>query len=318
VSEPGQESEAGVRFVAQVQLDRTISNLAAGQHGVVALEQLKQLGLSARAVQLRAASGRLHRVHRGVYALTPPKLIPLHGRWLAAVLACGDGAVLSHRDAAALHNLRPSSTPLIDVTLPGRSRGRHPGLRLHRSISLNPDELTTVHGIPCTGVSRTLLDLAGVVSRRQTELALDRMAREQMTDRVPLATVLARNPNTKGARQIRSILDEHELGSTLTESDLEEPFFALIRGAGLPLPQVNYYIDPGDGGLLVKGDFVWIEQRLVVETDSQKYHGTLRAFESDRIRDQRLVAAGWRVIRITGWQVEHTPGEVIALLIRLL
>jgi hypothetical protein len=315
VTEPGRETGIYGRFVAQ---DQEIANLAAAQHGVITLDQLRALGLTASAVQKRAVSGRLHRVHRGVYALTPPTLIPLRGRWLGAVLACGPRAVLSHRDAAALHNLRPSSTPLIDVTVPGRSRSHHPGIRLHRSISLNDDELTTIDGIPCTGVSRTLLDLAGVVSRRQTELALDRMTREEMTDRVALATVLARNPNTKGACKIRSILEEHELGSSLTESNLEEPFLLLVRGSGLPLPKVNHYIDPQDGGLLIKGDFVWVDQRLVVETDSQKYHGTRRAFESDRVRDQRLVAAGWRVIRITGWQLEHAPGEVIRLLTRLL
>jgi len=284
---------------------------------VLTFDQLRALGLGARAVQRRAKSGRLHRIHRGVYALTPASLLPRHGRWLAAVLACGPDAVLSHRTAAALHDLRPTSGA-IDVTVPVGSAGRRAGIRLHRAKNLDPTELTIVERIPCTGVSRTLLDLAGVLTRRQLERTLDEVETIEAKDRIPLSTLLEHHPYAKGASTLKAILTEHRAGSTVTESEFEEPFLALVRQAGLPQPEVGYYIDPHDGGLLVKGDFVWVEQRLVVETDGHRFHGTRAAFESDRRRDQRLTAAGWRVIRITWRQLTERPHEVIGLLVELL
>src|SRR5205085_12535471 len=139
---------------------------ATKQHGVLSLAQLVDLGLASSTVRERAAENRLHRSHRGVYSLVPRSLLSRQGHWMAAVLACGPGAVLSHRTAAALHELRPTQRANIDVTVPSRSRRRHPGIDIHRSTTLTAADITIVNGIPCTTVARTMFDLAEVVNRR--------------------------------------------------------------------------------------------------------------------------------------------------------
>jgi predicted transcriptional regulator of viral defense system len=154
-----------VRFREEPPRDVTLARLAARQHGVVSLTQLQALGLSADAVRKRAASGRLHRVHRGVYAVGQPRLTR-HGRWMAAVLACSPDARLSHRDAAFLWDLRADNRASIDVSVPRPSARPKRGIEVHTSISLTAADVTEHHGIPSTTVARTLLDLAEVLDRR--------------------------------------------------------------------------------------------------------------------------------------------------------
>lgn len=168
MSEAGRKTGTYGRFYDQ----RALAALAGRQHDVFTLAQLQDLGLTASAVHKRAASGRLHRVHHGVYSLAPAELLSRRGRYMAAVLACGPGAVLSHRSAAALHELRATDRTGIDVTISGRTNHNRPGIDVHRSCTLSAGDTTTVDGIPCTTVSRTLLDLAGVVGRRPTERAI--------------------------------------------------------------------------------------------------------------------------------------------------
>ena len=257
----------------------------------------------------------MHRVHRGVYSIAPPALLTRRGRYMAAVLACGDGAVLSHRSAADLHELRATSRERIDVIVRGSYHERVKGVQTHRSTTLTPHDITTVDGIPCTTVARTLLDLAGVIGRRPLERAIEQAEVQEVLDGADLDRQLERNQHTRAASRLRAALADHDDRSAPTESEFEERFLAFCKNARLPLPERQVYIDPNDGEPAVRGDFVWRQQRLVVETDGVKYHRTRAAFESDRRKDQRLTLAGWRVLRITWRQLKAEP-ERIAKMIR--
>ncbi len=305
-------------FFSQPPVDRLIAALAARQHAVVSLEQLLELGLSVRAVSDRTARGRLHRIYRGVYAIVPRSLLTRHGHWMAAVLACGPGALLSHRAAAALHGVRQSSAMKIDVTVPGRSHRRHQGIALHRSTTLTEADATVVDGVPCTTVARTLLDLAEVLPRRPMERAFDQAESLQGLDLGAIQDQLERNRTRPGAKRVRSILDEHYVGSTLTESELEEAMLALSRAVGLPTPEVQQWLDLGDDDGMIRPDFLWRAQRLIVEVDSVKFHGTRQRFEADRRRDQRALVAGWRTVRTTNRQIKRRPEELRATVAKLL
>jgi predicted transcriptional regulator of viral defense system len=255
------------------------------------LAQLNRLGLTARAAQKRVLAGALHRIYRGVYSIAPPALLTAKGRYMAAVLACGPGAVLSHRSAAALHGLRRTDRAGIDVTVPGRRRVGIDGIDVHNSLTLTDDDTTVVDNIPCTSVARTVFDLANVVPRRQVERALDQAEAEQLLDLRKLEATLERNRHTRAYRVLKAILADYRIGPS-TESELEEVMLAACRAANTPLPDRQVYIDRGDGEPAVRADFVWREQRLIVETDGDRFHRTRRAFEADRRRDQRLLLAG--------------------------
>ena len=291
---------------------------ALAQHGVIALHQLRALGLSARTVQNRVAAGRLHRIHRGVYSLVPRQLLTREGLYMAAVLACGPGAVLSHRSAARLHGLRNYGYHRIEVTVPKRSARTHSGVAVHRSTTLSQADVTTVNGIPTTTVARTLFDIAEHVTPRQLERAFDQADIMQALDLNEVRDQLARNPNRPAAKVVRHLLATHYIGSTPTENDFEDAFLALTRSLGLPDPTPQFYIDPGDGEPPIRADFAWPDRKIVVETDGRKTHSTNHAFESDRRRDQRLTAAGWTVIRTTWRQLKHRPHELTPTLLKLL
>jgi hypothetical protein len=285
--------------------------LAARQHGVIALADVCALGIGARAVQRRVDAARLFRIHKGVYALVPRPLLSREGRWLAAVLACGDQAALSHRSAAHLHELRATTRHGIDVIVPGRTAHRHAGIDLHRSLHLDrAADVTTVRGIPVTTVPRTLLDLAAVVPRRQTARALHQAELLRALDVHAIADQLERNPHAPGTRRLRAELG---LSRDATASPLEDRFLATWRACGGPEPECNAYVDPGDGGPLLRPDFVWRDARTAVETDGRATHDTRHGFEDDRLRDQRLTAAGWVVIRVTDRQLNEDPRRILRL-----
>jgi hypothetical protein len=159
-------------------------------------------------------------------------------------------------------------------------------------------------------VARTLLDLATVLDRRALERAFDQAEILELFDLRALSDQLHRNPNRKGVRIIKAILAEHYIGSTPTWSELEEGFLALSRATGLPDPEVNAWIDPGDGERALRVDFVWRAQRIAVEADGHRTHRTRQAQERDPRRDQRLIAAGWRPVRTTWRQVMRRPREL--------
>ncbi len=307
-----------MRFFSQAHLDARIAALATRQHGVIGLAQLVALGLEPRSVQQRAAVGRLHRIHCAVYSLVPRHLLSREGLYMAAVLACGPGAVLSHRSAAHLHELRRDASTKIDVTVPSRSHRRHEGIRLHRSLTLIPEDTTTVNGIPCTTVARTILDNAEVLNRRGLERMLDQAEILEIFDLWALQEQLQRNFSRRCARRLRRALDEHVAGATPTWSELEERFLALVRAAALPEPEVNVFIVLDDGEPAMRVDFVWRDRRLAVETDGHETHRTRLAFEQDRRRDQRLIVAGWRAVRITWRQLTRAPAQVKQTLRQLL
>ena len=306
----------GGRNSSHPSIEHAINAKAGRQHGVVALEQLIEIGLSASAVRSRVATGRLHRVHRGVFVVDPAPLTG-KGRWMAAVLACGDGAVLSHRSAAALWGLRADNRAVIDVTVPRRGGRERRGIDVHHSSTLIEPDTTDVDGIPCTSLARTPLDLAEVVDRRGVERAIDRAEMLRLFDMRAVDDVLARASGRRGASLLRSVLAEHHAGSTLTESEIEELLLAICRTAGLPSPEVNAWVALDDGGGF-RPDVLWREQRLIVETDGRDVHSTRQAFERDRKRDQRLMLAGWRVVRFTWRQITREPRRVAEMLRALL
>ncbi len=214
---------------------------------------------------------------------------------MAAVLAVGPDAVLSHRSAAALWSVHASR--YLEVT-DGRSHRRLPGLAVHRS-SLAPDEITTERGIPLTTVPRTLLDLATVLRRSQVERAVNEAEVRGLTDRLSLPALIDRHPGRPGTPMIKAILSRR---TNVTHSELEARFLSFIAESGLPAPEVNAWLQVR--GDWIECDCVWRPQRLVVELDGRAVHGTALAFERDRARDRRLHAEGWRIVRITWHQLQ--------------
>jgi very-short-patch-repair endonuclease len=274
-------------------LDELIAALAERQHGVVARRQLVPLGLNRRAIGHRLERGRLHPLHQGVYAVGHC-VLSQRGRWMAAVLACGPGAVLSHRSAAALWAIRPTGRSRIEITTPSQLRPR-PGLHPHRAV-LPQDEITTHDGIPTTTPARTLLDLAAVTTRQTLERALDEAEVLRLSGP---QTLLDRYPRRTGTKNLRTLLLDAR-SPTPTRNDFEDRLLALLDDHGLPRPETNTVVE----GFEV--DAAWREAKLIVELDGFATHGTRKAFERDRKRDRRLQAAGWRVIRLT-WQQLAEP-----------
>lgn len=292
--------------------------LAEANHGIIDLGQLATVGVSADAARQRAARKRLFRVHHGVYAIVPVSLLSWKGRFLAAVLACGPGAALSHRSAAHLHGIRRTNRRRVDVIVPGRHVRERAEIANHCGLHLEPRDLTIVDRIPVSTVSRTFIDLAAVVPMRQLERALDQAEIEELLDMTALAGQLERNPLHPGATKLRTVLTVHVPGTTATWSELEELCLAVSRGAGLPPPEVNAWIDPHDGEPPIRVDFCWRAQRVIVEADGERTHRTHRAFHDDRRRDQRLQSAGWRPLRVTDPQLKAEAPRIAATLLRLL
>lgn len=288
--------------------DAGLAELGAAQHGVVATWQLLVLGFSRREIHRRVASGRLHSIHRGVYAVGHTKLT-LRGRWMAAVLACGKDAALSHRDAAALHNLLDAGVGLIHVTAPGRSHHRRVGVRVHNPRSLHPDDVTVIDGIPVTSVARTLLDVAETEPLRRLERAYEAAERERTLEMRKVHELLVRSRGHRGARPLTTLIERFTEPPPHTRSKLERRFFRLCKQAGVPLPAVN---------VSVKGhevDMLWREHKVIVELDSCGFHRTRAAFERDRRRDVELQLAGYRVLRFTWRRLAEEP-EVLVEAIR--
>ena len=315
--EGGRKSEALLRFLDQASVDEATAHLAAAQHAVFGLAQVTDFGVTARAIQLRAAARRLHRIHQGVYSLVPRELLTRRGHWMAAVLACGPRAVLSHRSAAALHGLRDTAQRRIEVTVPRRSSRERAGIQVHRATNLTAADITIVDNIPCTSVARTLFDLGEVIARRPLERAFDQSEVLELFDLRAIEDQLDRNPTRPGARAVTQLLEEHYIGSTPTQSELEEAFYALCRSYGVRMPEVSQWVDLADGEPMIWADFVWRAQRVIVETDGPRFHGTHQARQRDPRRDQRATVAGWRPIRTPWRQVMRRPDELGPTLVKL-
>jgi hypothetical protein len=237
------------------------------------------------------------------------------GRWRAAVLACGPGAVLSHRDAAALHGIRPSARRRIDVTTARRGRTGPKEIDLHRVRNLHPDDVTTVDGIPVTTVARTLVDLAEVVSREAVEKAVNEAEVRRLLDVRAVTAALARANGRRRAAVLRRAI-ARAADTPPTKHELQRRFRRLCHDAGLPPPteEAGITID----GRRIEVDFLWPDRRLIVETDGAATHMTRKAFHDDRSRDVALTVAGYRVLRFTWDDITRRPDEVVRALRTLL
>lgn len=287
--------------------DEQVARLAARQHGVVAAEQLRALGVSRDAVKHRVRQRRLTPLHRGVYRVGPVPS-PL-GDLMAATLACGPTGVLSHHSAAALLGIRRPERGAVHVTVTkGQSRTR-PGLRVHRTRSLGPDEVTRWNGIPTTSAARTLLDLAAVLPRRDLKRAIEEAQVQRHLDHSSLVAAVENARGHPGVAALRAATPQEV---RMTRSEAERRLLELIERAELPRPRTNVIV----AGYEV--DLFWPDEGLVVEVDGFAFHGSREAFERDRRRDGELMAVGLRVVRVTWRQLVEKPEAVIARLARSL
>lgn len=232
---------------------------------------------------------------------------------MAAVLACGPDAVLSHRSAGQLWRIVPRVAAVPEVTRPGFFRQR-PGIHCHRS-SVPADEIGEVLGIPVTSVVRTQFDLAGLLPKRGLERAVHEAEAKRLTDRLSLPDLLTRYPRRRGAANLRALL-RAKTPTGITQNDFEELFVGFLDAHGLPRPRFNATLPVR--GRLLRPDCMWPEERLLAELDGRAVHGTERAFESDRQRDRILLVEGWRSTRITWRQLHDEPSAIAVDLGRLL
>jgi len=281
----------------------TIRALAERQHGIVARRQLLELGVGLGAIQRRREGGILVPVFSGVFALGHRR-IDQRGRWMAAVLVCGPGAVLSHGSAAQLWGLRGSRGPIEVLRRSGGAR--HSGIRLHQTRALRVGETVQEAGIPVTSVERTVLDMAGRLDDRQLERILVAAHRSGRLSWSRLGRLLESRRGHKGVGRLRRIAAEVDPGAVEARSGVEVDFLALCRRERLPTPAVNVLI----AGHLV--DFLWAGERVIVETDSYVFHGDRPAFERDHETDIDLVAAGYDVHRITDRMLSRDPRPFLA------
>lgn len=281
-------------------LDDRAWTLAAKQHGVVARRQLLALGLSAQSIQHRLTKGRLHRIDRGVYAVGRPAL-GREGRWMAAVLACGGGAVLSHGSAAALWGIGPSP-PVVEVTIPIASPRRRSGVRVHRRPNLQATHVTVREAIPLTKPVRTAIDLAVRLGPARLERLINEADRVGLFSPEKLLAELDDYPGVRGVGPLRTILGARTF--QLTDSELERRFLRIVEKAGLPYPLTQRHVT----GFRV--DFFWPDLGLVVETDGLTYHRTPSQQARDRVRDQAHLAAGLTPLRFTHAQVRFESSYV--------
>jgi very-short-patch-repair endonuclease len=297
------------RTMAHTSIEEVAARLAATQHGVVTRAQLREAGVGPDVIDHRVRTGRVRRLHRGVYlvgAVAPP-----HASEMAACLACGPRAAISHRSAAILWEIvrRGRVPPIVEVAIPGGLRQR-PGIRVHRILTLRPEEVTRLHGIPITTTVRTLYDLAAVLRRRPLERAVAEAIARGLTSVGELKAMAERRAGRRGASRLGAVFDR---GSpALTRSEAEERFLRLVRRARLDPPEVNVSV----AGHEV--DFYWPAERLAVEVDGFPYHASPRAFERDRRRDADLAAVGLRVVRIASGQLTREPERLLIQLGRAL
>ncbi len=304
------ETASGVDMRRQMQLrsiDWHVGGLAGRQHGVVSRAQLTGLGMSKSGIDRRIRAGRLHVIHPGVYAVGH-RAVSREGRWLAAVLHGGEGAVLSHRSAAALWGIkRGGAHGRIEIATPRSTRSCE-AVHRHHTRPL-PDEVASRRRIPVTTLARTLLDVAAELSVESLEAAIREAEYLHRFRLGSLEAMLERHPGRRGARTIKACLYRLGRGPRgRTRSRLEIRFAALLARTDLPRPELNALLDLD--GFKVEADCLWREHMVIAELDGGKSHGTRAAFETDRERDRRLQVAGWRVIRIT-WRQLNEPAALL-------
>lgn len=287
-----------------------LSELAAGQFGLVTYAQLRRLGFASGSIGRSSKALRLHRIHRGVYSVGHAVLSD-RARCLAAVMSSGRGAVVSHGAAAWLWGLVPNCPKIIDVTVP-RHGGKRSGITLHHSSTLVPEEHGKFEPIPATALPRTLLDLAATTSPRFTWNAVDRVERRDLLNLAEIDAMLNRRRGHRGAARLRAALVIYrEPGFFRARS--ERLLRRVIKKAGLSQPLINTWVDS------FEIDVYWEEERFAVEVDGWETHRTRKAFENDRLREEEMKLAGIDFVRISARRIEQHPDEVgrnLALLLQ--
>jgi hypothetical protein len=273
----------------------------------VAREQLLALGFTKRAIEHRTRTGRLHPIARGVYSVGRRHL-SREGRWMAAVLACGPDAALSHRSAAAHWGFGKEHSDYIDVSVRRDSESRLRGVRCHRRPTLPADAITKRLNIPLTQPVQTFLDLATVSGPKALERAINEANKRDVIDPDALRKALDSHPGEPGVRPLRAILDKHTF--RLSDDELELLFRPLAIAAGLPTPLTKAKVNE------FEVDFFWPDLGLVVETDGWRYHRTPAAQTRDALRFQEHTAAGLTPLRFSHWQVKYEPRHVETILRR--
>jgi very-short-patch-repair endonuclease len=269
---------------------------------------LLRLGFTPKGIKHRLATGRLHPISTGIYAVGRPELTP-HGRWMAAVLVCGDHAALSHRSAAELWGIGYEEPGRIDVTVAARREIRRKGLKVRARPKLADGSVVRRFGIPVTHPVQTLIDLATELKPLRLERAVNQADVHDLLDPETLRTALASYGGVPGVKKLRTMLDRHTF--RLSDSDLEILFRPLARAAAFPSPLSKHWV------LGYEVDFWFPEYDLVVETDGLRYHRTPAQQARMVKRDQTHTAAGLRVLRFTHWQIAHAPTEVTDVLRRI-
>jgi very-short-patch-repair endonuclease len=279
---------------------RRLAEIARRQGGVISHAQLLAIGFSASATQRLVACRQLHVVFRGVYAVGHA-VLPPRGRFKAAVLACGSGALVGYRSAGKLLNLVDDARAVIDVVGVANRRSRK-GLVYHRVRSLGPEDCGQIDGIPVTSVARTLLDLATVIPQRRLVYAIEQAERMEVLDMRAVERVMT--PGRRGVERLRAAVAEVHPEAKYTRSKKERLLLEFCRKYGLPDPTMNAVVE----GLTV--DALWSRQKVIVELDSWGFHRGKRAFEDDRRRDARLKLAGYTVLRVTPDWLKEEPEEL--------
>lgn len=293
----------------QVRTHLDLAGLAARQYGVVSGGQLRRLGYSPSATSREAKAGRLHRIHRGVYAVGHRRLTR-HGECLAAVMACGHDALLSHLSASWLWGLDRACPRPVEVAIPRRGK-RRAAIKVHHTPALAPPDRAHREVIPVTALPRTLLDLASIRSSAQIVRAIEQAEKLRIFDLRPVDALLARTVGHPGHGTLRRALADYR-EPVFTRSELERQFLVLVRDAGLPTPAVNRFV----AGHEI--DMYWEHERFAVELDGYEHHGTRAAFERDRLRQEELKLAGIEAIQLTARRVEREPTTVVDRLATLL
>jgi very-short-patch-repair endonuclease len=281
--------------------------LQARQHGVVTRQQLLDIGFSKSGIEHRLATGRLHRAAQGVYLVGWNRLTR-ERRWMVVVLACGAGAMLSHRSAAALWNIDREHPRWIDVSVRRDAHPQRPGTRIHSRLSLPAKEVGERLNIPLTRPVLTLIDLATELSPKRLERAVNEADKRDLVAPDSLRTALDDYVGQPGVKALRALLDRHTF--RLSDTELEVLFRPIAASAGLPTPLTKQWVNN------FEVDFFWPDLGLVVETDGWRYHRTPAAQSSDALRDQTHTASGLTPLRFSHYQVKYEPGHVLEVLAR--
>jgi len=270
--------------------------LATAQHGIVTRQQLLALGFVSSSIELRIARGRLHPVAQGVYAVGWPQLTQKR-RWMAAVLACGDGAMLSHRSAAALWEIGTEVRGHVDVSVARHCELKRPGLRIRGRPTLRAADIAHRDRIPVTSPTQTRVDLATELGPRAVERTVNEADKRDLIDPETLRLALDSYAGRPGAPLLRRLLDKRTF--RLSDSNLEILFRPVAAAAGLPPPLSKQRIN----GFEV--DFFWPDLGLVVETDGLRYHRTPSTQTRDAKRDRAHVLAGMTPLRFTHYEIKY-------------